>query len=105
MWLALLVSTLSYAQSPLLLGNKGESRWLVEDVESDRFFEYDQEAKGPQLFKGDEVELIVTSGDRVRIKKGTRYGWVSASVLSTDAPVDDTTPEGLTGNPLLTPTP
>lgn len=104
MWLALLVSTLGYAQSPLSFGARGEARWLTEDVETDRFFAYEGEAKGPKLFKGDEVELVVTNGDRVRIKKGSRYGWVSATVLSAEAPEDDLSPSNLTNNPLLTPT-
>jgi len=104
MWLALLVSTLGHAQTPLTFGPKGEARWLTEDVQSDRFLAYDDEAKGPQLFKGDEVELVVASGDRVRVKKGSRYGWVSATALTAEAPEDDLDPSNLTNNPLLVPT-
>lgn len=86
MWLAMLVSTLGYAQSPLSFGPQGEARWVTEDVVADRFLAYNDEAKGPSLTKGDEVELMVTDGDRVRIKFDDRYGWVSASVLTTEAP-------------------
>ncbi len=104
MWLALLVSTLGYAQNPLSFGPKAESRWLTEDVEAKRFFAYDDEAKGPKLFKGDEVELVVASGDRVRVKKGSRYGWVSATVLTAEAPDNDLGGSNLSNNPLLVPT-
>lgn len=104
MWLALLVSTLGYAQTPVSFSPRGEARWVTEDVEADRFFEYAGEAKGLQLFKDDEVEMIVVNGDRVRVKKGTRYGWVSATVLTAEAPENDLDPSNLTNNPLLVPT-
>ncbi|MEO0600548.1 MAG: hypothetical protein AAF211_03875 [Myxococcota bacterium] len=104
MWLALLVSTLGHAQSPLNLGPRGEARWVTEDVEAERFLSYEGEAAGPKLFKGDEVELIVASGDKVRIKKGSRYGWVSATVLTAEAPENDLGGSNLTNNPLLVPT-
>jgi len=105
MWLALLVSTLGYAQSPLSFGPRGESRWLTEDTETQRFFAIDEEARGPKLLAGDEVELIVANGDRVRVKKGSRYGWVSASVLTAEPPEDDLDAGNLINNSkLLEPT-
>ena len=89
MWLALLVSTLGYAQSPQTFGPRGESRWLTEDVQAERFFAYEGEAEGISLRKGDEVEMVVASGDRIRVKRGSRYGWVSAAVLTAEAPTFD----------------
>lgn len=86
MWLTLLVSTLAHAQSPLSFATRGESRWLTEDVEAERFFKFEGEAQGLQLYKGDQVEMIITNGDRVRVKKGTKYGWVSATLLTAEAP-------------------
>lgn len=104
MWLALLVSTLGYAQNPISFGPKGDMRWVTEDVESERFFAHDTEASGPKLFKGDAVEMIVASGDRVRVKKGSRYGWVSATVLTAEAPENDLQGGNLPNNQLLVPT-
>jgi hypothetical protein len=39
------------------------------------------------LAAGDEVEVLVKDGDTVRVRKGTDFGWVPASALTSAAPV------------------
>lgn len=101
MWL-ILVASLSHAQVPgLSFGPTGEPRWVVADVEAKRFAEGDE--AGPALKAGDEVELVFTEGDRVRIKKGDRYGWIAASAVTEEAPeIEISTDNPLLSNPLLT---
>jgi len=70
-----------------------ESAWATRDAETVRF--PDADTAGPKLEEGDEVTVLFREGDLVRVRKGDRYGWVEASVLT------DTAPEG--AEPAATP--
>ncbi|TNE92866.1 MAG: hypothetical protein EP330_00350 [Deltaproteobacteria bacterium] len=60
--------------------------FVQEDVVAKRF--PDAEVDGPSLVKGARVTVLVREEDRVRVRAGTTYGWVAASVIA------DTAPEG-----------
>ena len=87
----------------LSMPRSADARWLVADTQSVRFPEGDVE--GPLLLAGTEVEVIVTDGDRVRVRKDDRYGWVPASALTDVSPAPPTLPSapGLLGMPPLNP--
>jgi hypothetical protein len=79
-----------------------EARWLVADTASQRF--PGEEIAGPTFTAGTEVEVIVTDGDRVRVRKDEQYGWVPASALTDAAPIPTLpTSPGLLGMPPLQP--
>jgi hypothetical protein len=63
---------------------RAESRWVIAASTSDRF--PDTAGGGPDLAAGDRVEVIVEENGRARFKLGDRYGWVSATALSSEAP-------------------
>jgi hypothetical protein len=105
---ALVLSGLAFAQEPIDLssipglppglqmqlgGPKAEVRWLSAESGSTRF--PGDPAPGPTFAAGEVVEVLVAEGDRTRVRKGDRYGWVPTSVLSMTAP------EPVGGNPLL----
>lgn len=113
MLLATLVS-FAFAQAPppglppllpmpgLSLSRSADARWLVADTQSQRFPEGD--VQGPLLTAGTEVEVIVTEGDRVRVRSKDLYGWVPASALTDVAPAPALpTSPGLLGMPPLLP--
>jgi hypothetical protein len=107
MLLSLLVSH-AFAQEPvpfdlsaLLAGSgvqvggpKAEMRWLVAEAASTRF--PGEAEPGPTFAAGEMVEVIVVDGDKTRVRKGDRYGWVATASLTIDAPATATG-----GNPLL----
>lgn len=70
--------------SVLALGDvawaEGPSAWLTTAVDADRFA--DREGFGPALEQGDEVEVVLRDGERVRVRSGNDFGWVPASALS-----------------------
>jgi len=70
-----------------------EPAWVTEQVESTRFA--DAEHPGPPLDEGDRVEVVLRDGDRVRVRKGTRFGWVPAAVLTDQAPATEEPPPSL----------
>lgn len=74
-----LLAALLFA-APALAQDAGEKGYLVEDVASQRFA--DAEVPGPELKSGDEVVVLFREGERVRVRKGTGYGWVDADTVS-----------------------
>ena len=62
----------------------GETAWTTRDVAAMRF--PDGDLPGPTLVSGDQVEVVLREGDRARIRKDDRYGWVPASALTTEPP-------------------
>lgn len=84
---------------------KGEAQWVTADTATTRFWG-DASVAGPELKAGDPVQLIVIEGDRARVVKGDRYGWLPAALLTTEAPAAAAPtglPGGLGGAPLLPP--
>jgi hypothetical protein len=74
------------------------SRYVVADVVSKRF--PDEDTAGPTFETGEQVDVIVEEGGRVRVHQGERYGWVPAGQLTTTAPAS--APTSVPGsNPLL----
>ena len=79
-----------------------DARWLVADTASQRF--PGEDVAGPTFATGTEVVVIVTEGDRVRVHKDDRYGWVPASALTATPPLPTMpTSPGLLGMPPLQP--
>ena len=61
------------------------TRYLTEPVTLVRWLGAD--ATSGALAQGDAVEIVTTSADgMVRIRRGTDFGWVKASVLTETAP-------------------
>lgn len=108
MLLSLLVSVAT-AQEPMPLdlsallagsgvqvgGPKAEMRWLTAESASTRF--PGEPEPGPTFAAGEMVEVVVVVGDRTRIHKGDRYGWVATASLTVDPPASAAS----SGNPLL----
>ncbi len=93
--LAVLWASAALAQSPIQLtpaAPKGALKHVVEDATTQRFAD-DAAVAGPSLETGDVVEVMMEEGDRVRVKKGSAYGWVDADVLSDTPPAEEATPE------------
>ncbi len=76
--LGLLVSFSASAQEA------GDTVFAARDVETKRFA--DAPAAGPALSLGDRLTVLYVDGDRVRISRGDRYGWVAADALTAENP-------------------
>lgn len=66
-----------------------EDLWVILPVDAVRW--PDGAAVAVKLGTGDQVEVLLRDGDRVRVRKGTDFGWVAASALSVtpiDKPID-----------------
>lgn len=61
-----------------------ETRWAAADAEGVRW--PDATVVSVKLATGDEVEVLATDGDKVRVRKGVEFGWVAAASLTTVAP-------------------
>lgn len=61
-----------------------ETRWATADTEAVRW--PDSTTVTLKLADDDEVEVLATEGDKVRVRKGADFGWVPANSLSTEAP-------------------
>lgn len=96
MWM-LLWGALAFGQD---VPAAGEARWVVADVEATRFYGLD--AHKVPLSANDEVEVITTEGDRVRVMADGRYGWVAASALTDVEPEVAVEDSPLLDNPALT---
>ncbi len=82
----LTMSGLAQAQSfNFSSGPKADIRYVVEAASTHRFVD-DETVAGPELKVGDEVERITEEEGRVRIKKDTFYGWISADKLAEAPP-------------------
>ncbi len=61
-----------------------DNLWATAPVEGVRWL--DSPAVTLTLEAGDEVEVLLRDGARVRVRKGIAYGWVAASSLTDVAP-------------------
>ena len=73
-----------------MLAGAAETVVVTEDVQSLRFPD-DEKVQGPFLSAGDEVEVVFEEGDRVRIRKGTTWGWIPRGVTAQQAPAEEET--------------
>jgi hypothetical protein len=58
--------------------------WTTGEASSQRF--PDADVAGPVFAAGTRLEVLVREGDRVRVRAGEDYGWVSASLVTAVAP-------------------
>lgn len=59
---------------------------LAESANSLRF--YDADVTGPVFEAGVALRVLYVEGDRVRLRRGDRYGWVNWSELVFEAPAE-----------------
>ncbi len=62
-----------------------EDLWAVAPTEGVRW--PDVTAVSVSLVEGDRVEVLVRDGEKVRVRKGTNFGWVPATALTNVEPV------------------
>ncbi len=67
-----------------------EDLWAVAPAEGVRW--PDVTAVSLRLAEGDKVEVLVRDGEKVRVRKGTDFGWVAATALTN---VEPAAPAGL----------
>lgn len=72
-----------------------EDLWAVAPVEGVRW--PDVTTVSVTLTEADRVEVLVRDGEKVRVRKGTDFGWVAASALTNVEPVKPTV-EGAEGD-------
>lgn len=94
LWALSALCSSALAQAPgltaSLTAGATDARWIAPaggaaEITSKRFF--GEEIAGPVFKSGEEVEIILTDGDRARIRQGPRYGWVSVADLATSQPL------------------
>ncbi|MBX2796170.1 MAG: hypothetical protein KTR31_00835 [Myxococcales bacterium] len=90
------------AQTPITIEPKGQTMWASEEVATQRFPD-DTEVAGPTLRVDAQVQVVLTDGDRVRVKSGDKYGWVALAKLTTEPPAMPALPEGLDLSQLTAP--
>ena len=61
-----------------------ERVWALEDTVSRRFPEGD--TPGPTFGKDEELEVLWRDPDRLRVRRGTRFGWVLSGQVTSKAP-------------------
>jgi hypothetical protein len=61
-----------------------ERVWALEDTVSRRFPEGD--TPGPTFGKDEELEVLWRDSDRIRVRRGTRFGWVLPGQVTSKAP-------------------
>lgn len=76
-----------------------EDLWAVAPAEGVRW--PDVTTVSVTLAEGDKVEVLVRDGDKVRVRKGTDFGWVAATALTNVEPTVPTLP-GAEGGELPT---
>lgn len=84
-----------------------ETRWAASATDGTRWADATGGAS-LHLVTGDEVEVLSTTGAKVRVRKGTDFGWVDAAALTTTAPAtpNPAPADGVPGEPApLPPTP
>ena len=74
LFLSLVWSSLCFAENLWATAPTTGTRWP------------DVTATSLTLAKDDEVEVLVKDADKVRVRKGTDFGWVAASALTNVAP-------------------
>ena len=67
--------------------------WAAAETPSVRFA--DAETAGPTFNADDELVVLVRDGDRLRVARGTRMGWIPAPPVTDVAPVKDVVVPGL----------
>ena len=74
-----------FVATPALAQDVGETVVLGTEIRSMRFS--DADVTGPTFQEGEEATVLYVLGDRLRLRKADRYGWVSADVIAptTDA--------------------
>lgn len=83
----LFVPALAFAQDEAPEGPAiavGEAVFVTEDVRSKRFV--DTDLSGPSFEANESVKVLYLDGERARVRRGSRYGWVDASLLTADNP-------------------
>jgi len=81
------------AWSPMSLAQDADSVDLgatvfpITDVHSVRF--PDVTVTGPLFLANQSVTVLYVEADRLRVRKGDRYGWVPREEVTTEAPVTD----------------
>jgi hypothetical protein len=79
---------------PAAAQSQGEQMKLLEEVDSKRF--PTDGTPGPTFQKGDLVTVLWVEGDRLRVFRGNRFGWIPADKVE---PAPQSTPPGLQGLP------
>jgi hypothetical protein len=77
----ILLSVLSLASGHAF----AETRWAAAPVEGSRWSDRTGGAS-VHLVLGDEVEVLVQKDALVRVRKGTDFGWVAQTALTSTAP-------------------
>ena len=73
---------------------RAEDLWATGAVDAVRW--PDVTAVSVSLAEGDRVEVLAREGDKVRIRKGTDFGWVpAASLTDVEPPKPESVPDGL----------
>lgn len=90
------LGALALAASPAY----AETRWAASPADGTRW----SDASGGatvHLVAGDEVEVLATQGALVRVRKGTDFGWVAGTALTTTAPAtpNPAPPDSVPGTP------
>lgn len=67
-----------------------ETLYAAEAVEAVRW--PDVTAVSLRLAPGDEVEVLVRDGGKVRVRRGTDFGWVAESALRPEPPAVEPPP-------------
>ncbi|MES2644516.1 MAG: hypothetical protein V4850_33825 [Myxococcota bacterium] len=62
-----------------------EDLWAVAPVDGMRW--PDMTTVSVSLEEADRVEVLVRDGEKVRVRKGTNFGWVAASALTNVEPI------------------
>lgn len=63
---------------------RGDTRVVTADTPSLRFD--GEELPGPTFTAGEQVQVVLVDGERARVYKDDRYGWVPVSALAPVAP-------------------
>lgn len=74
----------SLTAPPIPIEAVAQTWWLVQDVELQRWPDGGPAVEA--LKAGTEVELILTDGDKSRVRKDLSFGWVPSSAVSTQPP-------------------
>ncbi len=85
---ALLLVGLSVSSAPSAWAQDhatGDEVFMVSETRSERFADADH--AGPTFRDAESVTVLYVEGDRVRVRKGDRFGWVDATKVTADSPV------------------
>lgn len=91
-WLLLVLS--AFAES-----SAGRVVYATADAEALRW--PDAAVVSLKLQKGDELELILQDGAKLRVRKGSDFGWIDAALTSPVKPEEPAAPEAPPSLPTL----